>query len=75
MAKDKVDGGMIDAKYLQGLTFKSSEKKRTTTNGEERTVYVPQERELAVEDVLAVRDAGTEMIFVTADGQKYTVQK
>ncbi len=75
MAKDKGDGAIIDPKYLKGLTFKSSEKKRTTVNGEERTVYVPQERDLAVEDVLEVRDAGTEMIFVTADGQKYTVQK
>ena len=66
---------IIDAKYLAGLTFRSAEKKKTTVNGEEKTVFVPTERELTVDDVLAVRDTGSEMIFVTGDGQKYTVAK
>ena len=74
MAKPNNEG-IIDAKYLKGLTFRSVERKRVKENGEEKTVYVPQERELAVDDVLAVRDADPEIIIVTADGQKYTVPK
>jgi urease accessory protein UreE len=66
---------IIDAKYLKDLTFRSVERKRVKENGEERTVYVPQDRELTVDDVLAIRDTGPEIIIVTADGQKYTVSK
>ena len=65
----------LDAKYLKGLVFQFAEKKQVTENGEHKTVYVPDERELTPDDVLAWRDAGSEIIIVTADGRKHTVAK
>jgi hypothetical protein len=64
---------MIDKKYLEGLNFKDSDRKTVVENGEKKTIFIPRERKLTIDDVLAFRETETEMIFVTADGQKYTL--
>ena len=62
----------INEKYLKGLKFNEVERKEVKENGEKKTVSVVTERDLIATDVLAVRETETEIIFVTADGQKYT---
>lgn len=66
---------IIEKKYVEGRKYFSAERKQTKENGEVRTVYIPQEWDLTVDDVLAVSDKGAELVFVTADGQKHTVTK
>lgn len=66
---------MIDKKYLEGLVYRDSKRKTVEENGEKKTVFIPTERPLTQDDVRAFRETETEMIFVTADGQKYTLPK
>lgn len=61
----------IDKKYLEGLTISESQRKTVEENGEKKSVFVPTERPLEPEDVLALRETEAEIIFVTSDGQKY----
>ena len=61
----------IDKKLLAGLVFKSSRAKKT----DEGTTNIPTERTLTPADVLDWKDTGANVIIVTADGQKYTVNK
>ena len=61
----------IDKKFLTGLKYRSSNPKKT----DEGTVNIPTERALKVEDVLDWKDTGAGVIIVTADGQKYNVDK
>ena len=62
----------INEKYLKGLKFTEVERKEVKENGEKKTVSVVNERDLTPADVLATRETETDIIFVTADGQKYT---
>lgn len=62
----------INEKYLKGLKFSEIERKEVKENGEKKTVSVVTERDLTAADVLALRETETDIIFVTADGQKYT---
>ena len=66
---------IIDAKFLKGQTITTTTKESQNINGELRTVYVPEIREVTVDDVMAVSDKGAEIVFVTIDGQKRTVTK
>lgn len=61
----------IDKKYLAGLKFRSSEAKKSA----EGVKHIPTERDLTPEDVLDWKDNGPSVTIVTADGQKYTVEK
>lgn len=66
----------INKKYLEGLKFHSSESKDVTGEGGAiMKQYTRIERDLTADDVLAVRETDSEVIFVTADGQKYNVPK
>lgn len=61
----------IDKKYLVGLKFKSSKPNKTA----EGVKHIPFERNLQPADVLDWKDNGPSVTIVTADGQKYTVDK
>ncbi|WP_298434547.1 hypothetical protein [Geobacter sp.] len=61
----------IDAKFLKGLVFRSSEPQKT----EEGTRHAPTKRDLEPADVLDWKDNGATITIVTADGQKHTVDK
>lgn len=61
----------IAAEWLKGLVFRSARTKKT----EAGTVNHPTERPLTPGDVLSWNDNGDTVSFVTADGQKYTVDK
>lgn len=65
----------IDKKYLDGLTYRDAKREEKEVDGEKKVVYTPTERPLEPEDVLAVREDGSNLIFVAADGRKYTVPK
>ena len=65
----------IDKKYLEGLTLTEVTRKTVPENGEQKTVFIPTERPLEPEDILALRETETEIIFVTSDGQKYSREK
>lgn len=65
----------IDAKYLKGLKFRTSEAKKVKENGADKTKYIPVERDLTQDDVLDWKDNGDSVTIVTKDGQKYGVSK
>lgn len=65
----------IDAKYLKGLKFRTSEEKVVTEDGRKVKKYVPVERDLTPDDVLDWKDYGDDVVIVTADGQKHVVSK
>lgn len=65
----------IDEKLLQGLRFRYSEEKIVTENGRKIKKYIPQERDLTVDDILSMKDYGDSLMIVTADGKKYSIQK
>jgi len=65
----------IDKKYLEGLIFRESVRKVTEENGETKTGFAVAERPLELGDILGSRETKTELIIVTADGQKYTIAK
>lgn len=62
---------LIEKKYLAGLKFKSAKATKTA----EGTKNIPTERALQPGDVLDWKDNGATVTMVTADGQKYTVEK
>lgn len=61
----------IAAEWLEGLVFRSARTKKTDSG----TVNHPTERPLTPGDVLNWNDNGDTVSFVTADGQKYTIDK
>lgn len=65
----------VEEKHLKGLTYRTSEKKEVTENGQKKTRYVPIERPLTVNDLLSERDDGSTFHIVTKDGRKYDVPK
>ncbi len=65
----------VELKHLEGLTFRTSEKKEVTEDGQKKTRYIPIERPLAVDDLLSERDDGDTFHIVTKDGRKYDVPK
>ncbi|GER92682.1 hypothetical protein A45J_0400 [hot springs metagenome] len=65
----------IDAKYLKGLKFRTSEAKKVKEDGEEKVRHTPVERDLTTDDVLDWKDKGDSVTVVTKDGQKYNVSK
>lgn len=73
MATDK---GEINPALLKGLTFRTAETRDVPgEGGQKEKRSFPIERPLKVSDVLAVQDAGTEVVIVAADGQKHRVSK
>lgn len=68
--------GTIDAKWLKGLTYKTSEAKKVKDdNGKTKTSWIPVERALKPDDVLAVKDKGATVVIVAKDGRKHGVEK
>ena len=67
----------IHPRYLKGLKFHWSEPGPVVPGdqGNEVQTYVQLERDLTPEDVMAVREEPEQIIFVTTDGQKYTVPR
>lgn len=61
----------IDAKYLKGLVYRSSNPEKS----EEGVRHVPTKRDLEPADVLDWKDNGDTVTIVTADGQKHVVSK
>ena len=65
----------IDLKYLEGIMFndvKTIMPKEKDKEGRKKVVYEKISRKLLLSDVLSVKETDNEVIFVTADGQKYT---
>lgn len=62
----------IDAKWLKGLTYRTSERKQPKG---EAARNVPVERKLRPSDVLAWEDRGDAIVLVAADGSKHSVDK
>lgn len=68
--------GPIDARLLKGLTYRTSEVKKTKDdNGKEKRSWTPVERALKPEDVLDWKDRGGTVVIVAKDGRKYRVEK
>lgn len=65
----------IDKKQLEGLIFRESVRTTREENGELKTGFTVQERPLEPADILASRKTPAGLIIVTADGQKYTLEK
>ncbi|NPU84381.1 MAG: hypothetical protein HPY65_07815 [Syntrophaceae bacterium] len=65
----------FDQKWLEGLTYLSSEKKKTVKDGRPVTQNIPTERPLAEADVLDWKDLGDSVVIVAGDGQKHKVSK
>jgi len=61
--------------WLKGRKFHDAVPKKVKKDGREVRVYEPRERALKEEDVLAWKVRGNEVSIVTADGQKFTVNK
>jgi len=66
----------IDAKFLEGLTYSTTEKKKTKgKDGKEKVTRVVVERPLTVDDLLDWKDKGAEVVIATKDGRKHTIAK
>ncbi len=65
----------FDQKWLEGLTYRSSEKKKAVKDGRPVTQNIPTERPLKTEDILDWKDVGDAVVIVAADGQKHKVPK
>ena len=65
----------IHPKYLKGLKFSYGVPGPVVAGDQSNQVqtYKSMERDLTPADVLAVRESVDTIIFVTADGQKYSV--
>lgn len=70
-----VDKNQIDPKHLKGLKFRYSEGKQVVEDGRKVVRYAAAERPLKPEDVLDWKDTGEQIVLVTADGRKVTVDK
>lgn len=66
-------GGRLDwIKLLKGKVYSDSERKVEFKEGRNVRFYVKTERPLTRGDVLSVRIDGSNVIFTTTDGKKYT---
>jgi len=65
----------VEQKHLEGLIFRTSEKREVIKDGQKRNKFFPVERPLDVKDIIAQRDDGDTFHIVTADGRKYDVSK
>ena len=62
----------VEQKHLEGLTYRTSK----SVKGEDRKKkYIPVERALTVDDLLAQRDKGDSFVVVTKDGRKHVIAK
>jgi len=62
----------VEQKHLEGLVFRTVK----TAKGEDgKKKYVPQERPLTIEDLLAQADKGDTFVVVTKNGRKHVIQK
>jgi hypothetical protein len=67
---------MIDVELLHGLVFRTSQgKQERAEDGRLKTRYIPVERPLTPDDILAEKDLGDQTVIVTKDGRKYTIPK
>jgi len=73
--KPMANAKQIDPKLLAGLKFHDAEQKEVMEDGRKKMVSVQTARELTPDDVLDWVDKGDAISFVTADGQKYLVEK
>jgi hypothetical protein len=71
LAAAEIQSDPIPVEYLDGLVFRSSKPKKTDTG----KANIPTERPLTTDDVLSWKDNGETVTIITADGQKYTVDK
>ena len=62
----------FDPKWIEGLTYRTTEIKKTKGEPDRR---VPVERELTEAEVLDWNLVGDEVVIATADGRKYRVKK
>ncbi len=72
------EGSEFDAKCLEGLVFRGRKEGKPLDKPGKKTktkVFVPFERPMSEADVLGFRIMGTDVIIVTADGQKIKVKK
>jgi len=72
----KAEAPVFDRKWLEGLKFRTSEAREMKgDDGRAGKQHIPKERALKQEDILDWKDLGNSVVFVTGDGQKYTVNK
>jgi hypothetical protein len=65
----------IDPKLLAGLTFRTSKVRKGKPGEDDATMHDRVERDLTPDDVLDWADNGATVTVVTADGQKYRIDK
>ena len=65
----------IDVRYLKGLTYRDAEEREIEEQGVKKIKKFPREAALRPEHVLSWRDAGKEIVIVSADGRKHKVAK
>jgi urease accessory protein UreE len=65
----------IDQKFLKGLKLHFAEQRKSKKDGRDVVQNIPQERPLTQDDILDWKDYGDTVVIVTADGQKYTIDK
>jgi hypothetical protein len=68
-------GKAIGEKLLEGLVYRSAEKKEQAGKDGKKKINVPIERPLEPSDVLDWKDYGDYVVIVAADGQKHRVEK
>jgi len=71
----KAARGPIDAKYLKGLSYRTSRPRKGGPGDDDSTVHETVTRDLTPADVLDWTDQGDKISFVTGDGQRVSVPK
>ena len=67
---------MIEKRFLLGIVIRDSKGSRVeSADHRPMMVYEKKERPALQEDVLAYKDYGSTVVFVTCDGKKHTVSK
>jgi hypothetical protein len=75
LALAEMSADPVPPEYLSGLSFRQSVRKVVEEDGQSKAAFSVEVRPLEPGDVLNFRETATEMIIVTADGQKHTVDK
>lgn len=75
LALAEMPANPIPPEYLSGLSFRQSVRKVVEEEGQLKAAFSVEVRPLEPSDVLNFRETATEVIIVTADGQKHTVGK
>jgi hypothetical protein len=65
----------IDAKYLDGLTFRDVKQQKVKTEDGDMMKMFPFDRPLTPDDVLDWVDKGDTVSIVTGDGQRHIIDK